>query len=113
MLSIRDIGSLAGLGLREAFTTILKHERNTSGILMTASSAVLQCSDSMDGPDVIPRTISGPHSVSTRDFVIEHILGIFPAGESAGLGLRVATFTIKQRVRDTVAVAVTSVGTLC
>ena len=65
----------------------------------------------MEGPDVISRTISRPHGVSTRNFVIEHVLGVFDAG--TGPGLRVAMFTIEIHERDTVAVAVTSVGTLC
>ena len=80
---------------------------------MAAFGAVFQSSESMDGPDVISRTISRPHGISTRNFVIEHILGVFDAGVSAGPGLRVAMFTIEIHERDTVALAVTSVGTLC
>ena len=66
----------------------------------------------MDGPDVVTRAITGPHRVSTRDVVIEHILGIIRAGLSAGPGLRVALFAIKIHERDAAAVGVTSVGTL-
>ena len=85
-------------------------------MFITAFSAIRQGSESIYGPDVIPRAIAGSHSVSgTRDLVIEHILGFVSAGHglSAGLGLQEALFTLSVHERDTVIVAVTSVGTLC
>lgn len=104
---------MAGLRLRIAFAAIKKHERNTFTVVIAASSALCQRNKSMDGPDVIPWAIPGPHGVSARNFVIEHILGINRARLSTGPGLREALFAIKVHERDTFAVLVTSVSTLC
>ena len=91
---------------------IKEHERNTIRVLITTFSAIRQGRESIYGPDVIPRTITGSHGVSTRDLVIQHILRVISAGLSAGLGLLEALFTISVHERDTGTVAVSSVGTL-
>lgn len=66
----------------------------------------------MEGPDIISRAVTRPHSVSCGDFVIEHILRISRAGFGAGLSLWIALFIIEIHERDTSAAAVTYSGTL-